>query len=138
MVGWLLLAFAPRRPFVMSLVLYGGVALLCLAYVAMFVSLTGGFVDPVRGGPEPAFAYSVSGIRALLASDGGVTIAWTHFLAFDLFVGLWIARDADNKNYGRIVQLPFLFATLMAGPIGLFAWLVFREPRSRAVTKAAR
>lgn len=138
MVGWLLLAFAPRRPFVISLVLYGGVALLCLAYVAMFVALIGGFVDPVRAGPEPASTYSVSGIRALLASDGGVTIAWTHFLAFDLFVGLWIARDADKKDYRRIVQLPFLFATLMAGPIGLFAWLVFREKRSRAVTKAAR
>ena len=26
----------------------------------------------------------------------------------------------------RIVQLPFLFVTLMAGPIGLLAWLIVR------------
>ena len=59
-------------------------------------------------------------------SDGGIVIGWTHYLAFDLFVGLWIARDADDKGVGRLVQLPFLFLTLMAGPIGLLSWLGFR------------
>lgn len=81
------------------------------------------------------FEYSIAGIRALFSSDGGIVVGWTHYLAFDLFVGLWIARDADAKGFGRLIQLPFLFATLMAGPIGLLAWLIVREPRAR---RAAR
>lgn len=131
LIGWLLLATAPRKPLVLSAVLYVGVALLCAAYLAMFIAMTGGFADPVRDGAAPAFSYDVTGIRALLDSDGGVTIAWTHFLAFDLFVGLWIARDADAKKFGRLVQLPFFFLTLMAGPIGLLGWLIVRERRAR-------
>jgi Domain of unknown function (DUF4281) len=129
--GWLLLAFAPRKPLVLSAVMYLGIGLLCLAYLAMFVALTGGFADPVRAGPAVAFSYDVAGIRALMASDGGATIVWTHILAFDLFVGLWIARDADGKSIGRLIQLPFLFLTFVVGPIGLLGWLVLREVRRR-------
>ena len=101
----------------------------------MFIALFGGLADPVRvGGASPADLtnYSVPGIRALFMSDGGIVLGWTHYLAFDLFVGQWIARDADNKGFHRLVQLPFLFITLMAGPIGLLLWLVVRERRARA------
>ena len=67
--------------------------------------------------------YSIEGIRALFQSDGGIVLGWTHYLAFDLFTGLWIARDADAKGFSRLVQLPFLAATFLAGPIGLLSWL---------------
>ena len=138
--GWILLAFLPRRPAVMSAVLYLGVAVLCAAYLAMFVALIAGWADPQRVGvgPAPAFEYTVDGLRQMLSSRGGITIAWTHFLAFDLFVGLWIARDADAKGFGRTWQLPILFATFMAGPIGLLAWLIVREPASRRAARRKR
>ena len=61
-----------------------------------------------------------------------MTICWIHYLAFDLFVGLWIARDADAKGFSRFVQAPILLATFMAGPLGLFLWLAIREKRARA------
>lgn len=129
LIGWLILAVLPRKPLALSAVLYLGVGLLCLVYFAAFVALFGGLADPVRipGAAEPDLLdYSIAGLRPLFLSDGGVVIAWTHYLAFDLFVGLWIARDADAKGVGRLVQLPFLFLTLMAGPIGLLSWLGFR------------
>ena len=59
-----------------------------------------------------------------------MVIGWTHYLAFDLFTGMWIARDADNKGFSRVVQFPFLFLTLMVGPVGLLAWLIVRERRA--------
>ncbi|MCZ8170432.1 MAG: DUF4281 domain-containing protein, partial [Brevundimonas sp.] len=59
-----------------------------------------------------------------------------HYLAFDLFVGLWIARDADAKGFGRVIQLPFLFFTLMAGPVGLLLWLIVRERKAREMHPA--
>ncbi len=132
LVGWLLLAFAPRRPLPLTAVLYLGVGLLCLAYVAMFAGLLGGLVDPVRvAGAEQPFHYDIAGIRNLFGTDGGIVLGWTHYLAFDLFVGLWIAKDADAKRVHRLIQLPILFATFMAGPIGLLLWLIVREPAAR-------
>ena len=113
---WLLLAFAPRGPRLLSAVMYAGVFLLCLVYVILITGFLTGDIDP--GGA------------------GGATLGWVHYLAFDLFVGLWIARDADNKGFSRIIQLPFLFLTLMAGPVGLFLWLIVRERRARAAAKA--
>ena len=134
LAGWLALAALPRRPAILSAILYVGVGLLCLAYAVMFVLLFGQFVDPQRlpgAGVPDLTDYSVAGIRALFMSDGGVVLGWTHYLAFDLFIGLWIARDADAKGFSRLAQLPVLFLTLMVGPIGLLTWLLVREPRAR-------
>ena len=136
--GWLALAVLPRRPAVHSLILYAGVGILCLVYAAMFVALFGCMADPARvaGAADPDLTdYSIAGLRALFMSDGGIVLGWTHYLAFDLFVGLWISRDADAKGFSRLTQLPFLFMTFLAGPIGLLAWLVIRERRARAAAE---
>lgn len=133
MGAWLLLAAAPRRPLVHSVILYLGVAMLCLVYTVCFALVTTGQLDPVPmpGAGKPGFG-SLEEVQAIFQSQGGALIGWTHYLAFDLFIGLWISRDADAKGFSRLVQLPFLFATFMAGPIGLFCWLVVRERRARA------
>lgn len=138
MAAWAMLAFLPRRPIVMAMVLFMGVGLLCFAYGLMIVGMHTGMIDASRlpGAPPPNFLdYNIAGLRNLFMSDGGVVLGWTHYLAFDLFVGQWIARDADNKGFHRLVQLPFLFLTLMAGPVGLLLWLLVRERRARIVAK---
>ena len=84
------------------------------------------------GGDAPADFTSIEGVRGIFASDGGATIGWIHYLAFDMFAGLWIARDADAKGFSRWIQAPILFATFMAGPLGLLLWLAIRERRARA------
>ena len=138
LVGWVMLALLPRGPRLMSVILYGCVAVLCLTYAVLFVLLFAKLVEPgaIAGASGQGDFQSIGGIRGLFASDGGIVIGWTHYLAFDLFVGLWIAKDADNKRFSRLVQLPFLVVTLMAGPIGLVAWLVTREARARRMAKA--
>ena len=137
--GWAMLALLPRRPAVHSIILYACVAMLCLSYAAMFVALFGGLADPVRvpGAEEPDLTkYTIAGLRTLFMSDGGIVLGWTHYLAFDLFIGLWVARDADAKGFSRWVQLPILFLILMAGPLGLLVWLMVRERRARAAARA--
>ncbi len=134
MIGWVLLAALPRKPLVTTSVLYLGAGLLCVIYAVIFALLFSGSVNIglVAGAKAADISdYSIPGIRALFQSDGGIVLGWTHYLAFDLFTGLWIAKDADAKGFSRIVQLPILFATLMAGPIGLLLWLVIRESRAR-------
>ena len=136
LAAWVVLAFLPRKPLALSAVLYLGVALLCLIYAVCFALFVSGSVAPgalPRAG-QPGFG-SIAAVRALFMSDGGVVIGWTHYLAFDLFTGLWIARDADAKGFGRVVQVPFLAATFIAGPVGLLSWLLVREPAARAMAR---
>ena len=132
MAGWVVLAFLPRKPLAHSMILFLGVGLLCLIYTVCFALFLTGKVDPVAlpGAGQPGFG-SIAAVRALFMSDGGVVIGWTHYLAFDLFTGLWIARDADAKGFSRIFQIPFLAATFIAGPVGLLSWLVVRERAAR-------
>lgn len=133
--GWATLLLLPRRPALLAAVLYLGVGLLCLAYAAMLAGMVGGWLDPLRtpGTPEPDMAdYSVGGLMNLFASPGAIVLGWTHYLAFDLFAGLWIARDADAKGFSRTAQAPVLLATFLVGPVGLGIWLLLRERRARA------
>jgi hypothetical protein len=132
MGAWIILILLPRKPLALSAIMYLGVALLCLVYTVGMISIMGGLVDPVGPADAEGSFSSIEGVRALFSSDGGLTVGWVHYLAFDLFVGLWIARDADAKDFSRILQAPILLFTFLLGPIGLFLWLVIREGRARA------
>ncbi|MBN8502075.1 MAG: DUF4281 domain-containing protein [Sphingomonadales bacterium] len=136
LAGWLILLFLPRRPLPHSVVLYLGVGLLCLIYTACFALFLSGGVDPgaLPGGEKPDL-IGIAGIRALFLSDAGVVIGWTHYLALDLFTGMWIARDADAKGFSRLAQTPVLALTCLAGPFGLLIWLILRERRARAAAR---
>ena len=128
LVAWAALILLPRWPALLSALTYLGVGLLCLIYSAGLIGVLSGLIPAGEGG---ANFDSIAGVRAIFASDVGVVVGWTHYLAFDLFVGLWIARDGDAKVISRFVQAPVLLATFMAGPLGLGAWLLIREPAAR-------
>ncbi|MFM6852993.1 MAG: ABA4-like family protein [Sphingopyxis sp.] len=141
-MGWLLLLLAPRKPLALTAILYLGIALLCLAYTILLALLVLGRVG--GGLPGGADFTSITGVQALFAVPAGAVLGWVHYLAFDLFVGLWIARDADAKGIGRLVQLPALLLSFLVGPVGLLLWLAMREKSARAqarrnaVTEALR
>lgn len=123
---WLLLAFGPRTEMTARLVLFGGILPLAFAYTVLLPMIMMAAIDPV--GPEGGSMdfTQLSGVMALFDSKGGATIGWIHYLAFDLFVGLWVARNADQYGYARWVQVPILFFVLMAGPLGLTLYLFLR------------
>ena len=127
LAGWAMLFLLPRGPRVAAYVLYLCVGLLCLTYTVMFASQFGAIIS--------GDFFSIEGIRDLFASDAGIVIGWTHYLAFDLFIGQWIAKDADHKGFSRFAQVPVLILTLLAGPIGLLVWLFIRERRARAIAR---
>jgi len=136
--AWLLLLVGPRGPKTAAIVLYAGVGLLCLAYTLMLVGLHAHWFDAHRvpGTPTANITdYNIAGLRNLFMSDGGVVFGWTHYLAFDLFVGQWVAKDADHKAFSRIAQAPILFLVLMLGPAGLFVWMIVRERRARRLAR---
>ena len=128
MAAWLALIVLPRWPALLSALLYLGVGLLCLVYAVCLIGVLSGMIPACGGGAD---FTTIAGVRAIFASDAGVTIGWVHYLAFDLFVGLWIARDGDAKKISRLIQAPILLATFIAGPVGLLVWLAVREPAAR-------
>lgn len=133
MIAWAALILLPRWPALLSALLYLGVGLLCATYVFLLVGSLSGWLPPgnVVGEGGAVDFSTIEGVRSIFMSDLGVTVGWVHYLAFDLFVGLWIARDGDAKNVSRFVQAPILLATFLAGPLGLLVWLLVREPAAR-------
>jgi hypothetical protein len=70
---------------------------------------------------------TLNGVVALLGSPAGATIAWVHFLAFDLFVGRWIYLDSHERRVSAWLMAPVLFLALMLGPAGFLLYLVVRS-----------
>ncbi len=103
-------------------------------------------VLPRLGAIWPAIARpTLPGIATLLGSPEGATIAWVHFLAFDLFIGRWIFLDSQERRLSALLMAPVLFLTLMLGPLGFLIYLAIRAVASsreagkaRTQTSAAR
>lgn len=84
----------------------------------------------------PALARpTLDGIALLLGSPAGATIAWIHFLAFDLFVGRWVYLDSQEKQISPWFTTPLLFLTLMLGPLGFLLYLTVRSALSLRVAR---
>ena len=66
---------------------------------------------------------SLAEIAALLGTPAGATIAWVHFLAFDLFVGRRIYLDSRERGITAWLMAPILFFVLMLGPIGFLLYI---------------
>lgn len=138
MLCWLVLALAPKREMVVTPLFYAGTGLLAFAYAALIIGLLGGLIDGGAGGDggTPDFT-TLAGVQALFDTQGGATIGWIHYLAFDLFVGIWAARNADRRGISRILQVPILFFILMAGPLGLTLYLILRQFVGQATENSA-
>ncbi|WP_374370519.1 ABA4-like family protein [Dongia sp.] len=115
MLGWASLILLPRRGWILAALRHGAVGLLALLYAVLIL----GYFFDVEGG---GFG-SIAEVRALFMSDPVLLAGWVHYLAFDLFVGLWIAERADALGIHRLLQAPVLAATFMFGPIGLLLHL---------------
>jgi hypothetical protein len=125
---WVLLALRPGWRWSQAAAFGVAVPLLALVYALLLVSLmiSGSMAE------SPDFT-TLGGVMGLFSDRYGFVAAWTHYLAFDLFVGAWVARDAAALGIGRLVIIPALFFTLMAGPLGLLIYLILRQVRLKTL-----
>ena len=129
MIGWLILIFAPRR-------LPYGLGALLLA-VPRFLIPFG--ISLLYAGFAMTYLFSVEGggfgsldeVAVLLGKPEMLLAGWVHYLAFDLFIGGWIAVEADKIGLNRVVQAPILVATFMLGPLGLAIFLTIKASTLR-------
>lgn len=68
-------------------------------------------------------------VRALFDVPGVLVAGWLHYLAFDLFVGVWIASRSAQTGLPHVAVVPLLLLTFMLGPVGLLTFLVIRSLR---------
>lgn len=121
---WALMIFLPRWRVTKWLI---GAPWICAAPAALYAALViPRFAEVWQAVSNP----ELSGIAALLGSPVGATVAWLHFLAFDLFVGRWIYLDGRERGIAFWVMAPALFLTLMLGPCGFLLYLIARYARS--------
>ena len=121
--GWGALLFAPVARDRMVMAARAAALILCIVYLTQYFTITEG----VEGGGFSTLA----GVTALFSKAGNVMLGWTHYLAFDLFIGSWQIEDAGKRGVPHWVMIPCLFLTLMLGPIGLLLYFVIREAKSR-------
>lgn len=117
---WLLMIFAPRWRWTRRMVGSPWIAAPAALLYALLVAPGILEIFPLLLRPD------LAGIAGLLATPAGATIAWAHFLAFDLFVGRWIYLDGHERLASPWVMAPILFLSLMLGPLGWLAYLLLR------------
>ena len=118
---WLLLMLAPQHPAARRVAHSPLLGVMALPYLAALVGALR------RGGGDARDARSLEGLARLLGTREGALATWSHMLALDLFAGAWIAREADRLDAPRWVRLPSLLGTLMAGPLGVGLFLLWRS-----------
>ncbi len=77
---------------------------------------------------------TLQGVRQLFSNDWALLAGWVHYLAFDLFVGAWIARDAARANLSRLVLVPVLPLTFLFGPAGFLLFVIIKAASGKGAT----
>lgn len=57
-------------------------------------------------------------VRLLFTSPWAALAGWIHYLAFDLFVGTYIAKQVMERDLPRLSLVALLPLTFLFGPIG--------------------
>ncbi|MEO6410007.1 MAG: ABA4-like family protein [Burkholderiaceae bacterium] len=131
-IGWIALALSPatarwapavRR--VTGRFLPLGFALVYVVLMATHLGADGGF-------------GSIAEVQRLFAVPELLVAGWLHYLAFDLFVGSWIAGRAAALRIPHAIVIGLLLLTFMFGPAGLLAYAALRATLYRERTTTPR
>lgn len=118
MLSWIILAVAPRWLVTRKVLLSGAIPLLLsVAYLVLIVAFF--------GRSEGGFG-SLADVMKLFTNEWTMLAGWIHYLAFDLFVGIWEVKDAQKRKISHWFVVPCLFLTFMLGPVGFLLYSVLR------------
>src|SRR5687768_17615852 len=100
-ICWILLASMPHRRWVTEVVAGRAVpALFAVAYVVILLVVF----------PQAEGSFStLAGVTELFSNSWLLLAGWLHYLAFDLLVGMWEARDSIEHGVQRWLLVPCLF-----------------------------
>jgi hypothetical protein len=103
-------------------------AVLALAYASVISWKLG------TNGPPAGDVMTLAGLREVFTDDWVFAAAWTHYLAFDMVVGAWIARDSVRLGLPWLLRAVALVLTFLAGPAGFLLHILGRGALRRTVS----
>lgn len=123
LISWLCLSASLFVPQSLRELVWNGttIAVPSILGVAYAILLIRGLRERTGGGFR-----SIEAVRQLFTSNAALAAGWLHYLAFDLFTGSWIAQEGLAAAVPRLLILPCLLLTFLAGPVGLVAFLILR------------
>lgn len=124
LASWVTLAVFPKRAWAGEL-LAGRVVPMMLAV------LYAGIIAAMFPGAEGGFS-SLDAVASLFRQPWLLLAGWVHYLAFDLLIGTWEARDAREHRVPHLLLLPCLAMTFLFGPAGWLLYLLARTWLMRA------
>jgi hypothetical protein len=121
MIGWLMLALSPLSPRWSDRIAGAAIPLvLSVGYMALVLA----FWSRASGGFD-----TLPNVMALFDQPQIALAGWVHYLAFDLFVGAWVARTARAEGMSHLLVLPCLALTFLFGPAGYLTFTALRLAR---------
>ena len=115
LAGWVALILLRHWPWLRLVLRYVLPGALATAYTVLVLVY---FFHADGGGFN-----SLAQVKALLGTEPTLLAGWIHYLAFDLFVGTWIAERADRLGLSRLLQAPILALTFLFGPVGYLLFI---------------
>jgi hypothetical protein len=129
LIAWIALVAFPGNRLVSGVLCAVVVpGLLALAYASVIVWKL------ATNGPPPGDVMTIAGLRSVFTDDWIFAAAWTHYLAFDMVVGAWLARDSVKLGLPWLLRTPALVFTFLAGPIGFLVYVVGRGVMRKTVS----
>ncbi|MEE4423070.1 ABA4-like family protein [Streptomyces bugieae] len=68
----------------------------------------------------------LTGFQDLLRLGGGAGAIWAQVIAWDLFLGQWMYREARTLRLHPLLMGPLLLLTVLLSPIGVLLFLAIR------------
>jgi len=116
--GWLGLVIAPQSSKVHKYCTFA----VCFVAVLYLVSI-------LKAGPvEGASFSSLEGVVNIFRRGDRLVAnaCWSHYLAFDLVVGVQIAKSGVEFGFPKWQMIPITLLTLMYGPAGFLAFILLK------------
>ncbi|MFD8326618.1 ABA4-like family protein [Streptomyces lydicus] len=79
----------------------------------------------------------LAGFQELLRLGGGAGAIWAQVIAWDLFLGQWMYREARTLRIHPLVMGPLLVLTVLLSPFGVLLFLALRAVVRRRTRRAA-
>lgn len=127
LAGWIALIVLPRRRVATTILPIA----IPVALGAVYAVLAAISLPTSDGGFS-----SLASVHTLFQDPNALLAGWVHYLAFDLFLGGWQARDAQRRGVPHLLIVPSLILTFLVGPVGLLLYLAIRQLRGRAAASS--
>ena len=116
--AWIILMFAPQWHWTKKIITTGyytvGFSILYLLIITFNFDLNN-------------FNFNtLDNVKKIFSNDYFLVAGWVHYLAFDLLVGTWIVKDAEESEIQSPILVPILAFCFYLGPIGYLTYRVYK------------